>query len=61
MRELLECHGIEKSFAAGDIEWEGRVVAAHHKLASMERRMAAGELSDPARPGASTTGRSTTR
>jgi DNA-binding GntR family transcriptional regulator len=48
MRELLEGHGIEKSFAAGDIEWEGRVVAAHHKLASMERRMAGGELSDPA-------------
>jgi DNA-binding GntR family transcriptional regulator len=48
MRELLECHGIEKSFAAGDIEWEGRVVAAHHMLASMERRLAGGELSDPA-------------
>ena len=32
---------------AGDIEWEGRVVAAHHKLAAMERQMAAGDASPP--------------
>ena len=31
------------SFAAGDLEWESRVVAAYHKLAHMERRMLAGE------------------
>ena len=31
------------SFAAGDLEWESRVVAAHHKLAVMERRMLAGD------------------
>ena len=31
------------SFAAGDLEWESRVVAAHHKLAFMERRMMAGD------------------
>src|SRR5206468_4595189 len=45
MRLLLECHALRSSFESGDMEWEGRVVAAHHKLASMERRMAAGELS----------------
>src|SRR5690606_12464270 len=39
MRLLLETHAIAQSFAAGDMEWEGRVVAAHHKLAQMERRM----------------------
>ena len=33
LRMLLEGHALEQSFAAGDIEWEGRVVAAHHKLA----------------------------
>ncbi len=45
MRQLLECHALRLSFESGDVEWEGRVVAAHHKLASMEKRMAAGELS----------------
>jgi DNA-binding GntR family transcriptional regulator len=39
MRLLLEGHALAQSFAAGDMEWEGRVVAAHHKLAQMERRM----------------------
>lgn len=43
MRLLLESHAIPLSFSAGDLEWESRVVAAHHKLASMERRMLAGE------------------
>ncbi|MFI4903481.1 MAG: GntR family transcriptional regulator [Burkholderiales bacterium] len=47
MRELLEGHALELSFVRGDIEWEGRVVAAHHKLAAMERQMAAGEASPP--------------
>lgn len=43
MRLLLECHALRASFEAGDMEWEGRVVAAHHKLAAMEKRMAAGD------------------
>ena len=30
---LLEGHALEQSFATGDVEWEARVVAAHHKLA----------------------------
>jgi DNA-binding GntR family transcriptional regulator len=47
MRELLEGHALELSFRQGDIEWEGRVVAAHHKLAAMERQMAAGDASPP--------------
>lgn len=46
MRQLLECHALKESFEAGDMEWEGRVVAAHHKLARMEKRMAAGDRSD---------------
>jgi len=40
LRLLLEGHALQRSFALGDMEWEGRVVAAHHKLASLERRMA---------------------
>jgi DNA-binding GntR family transcriptional regulator len=43
LRLLLEAHAIEQSFAAGDVEWEARIVAAHHKLASMEQRMRAGK------------------
>jgi DNA-binding GntR family transcriptional regulator len=46
MRQLLECHAMKESFEAGDMEWEGRVVAAHHKLAQMEKRMAAGDRAD---------------
>jgi DNA-binding GntR family transcriptional regulator len=43
MRLLLETYALPSSFAAGDLEWESRVVAAHHKLAFMERRMMAGD------------------
>jgi DNA-binding GntR family transcriptional regulator len=32
MRLLLEGHALAQSFDAGEMEWEGRVVAAHHKL-----------------------------
>ncbi|MEF2551591.1 GntR family transcriptional regulator [Aurantimonas sp. A2-1-M11] len=46
LRMLLEEHALEHSFVAGDMEWEGRVVAAHHKLAVMERRMKAGDRSE---------------
>jgi DNA-binding GntR family transcriptional regulator len=45
LRQLLEGHALAQSFAAGDMEWEGRVVAAHHKLASMERLMKTGDRS----------------
>lgn len=41
LRLLLESHALRTSFAAGDVEWEGRVVAAHHKLETTERRMLA--------------------
>lgn len=45
MRTLLECHAVAASFAAGDLEWEAGVVAAHHKLSRMEQRMLAGDRS----------------
>jgi DNA-binding GntR family transcriptional regulator len=47
MRQLLECHALEQSFQKGDLDWEGRVVAAHHKLSVMEKRMIAGDRSEP--------------
>jgi DNA-binding GntR family transcriptional regulator len=43
LRQLLEGHALRQSFAQGDVEWEARVIAAHHKLAQMEASMAAGE------------------
>lgn len=47
LRLLLERHAIRDSFAMGDLDWEGRVVGAHHKLAALERRLLAGEAADP--------------
>lgn len=45
LRELLECHALREAFHKGDLEWEGRVVGAYHKLESMERLMMAGDTS----------------
>ncbi|WP_068115666.1 GntR family transcriptional regulator [Tropicimonas marinistellae] len=46
LRILLECHALELSVAAGDTDWEGNLVAAHHKLHRMEQRMMQGDRSD---------------
>ena len=46
LRQLLECHALRQSFAQGDLEWEARIIAAHHKLAQMEARMASGDRTD---------------
>jgi DNA-binding GntR family transcriptional regulator len=43
LRILLEGHALQTSFAAADMEWEGRVVSAHHKLAATERMMGKGK------------------
>lgn len=43
LRKLLESHALGLSFDAGDMDWEGQVVAAHHKLHQMELRMMAGD------------------
>ena len=45
LRKLLESHALGLSFDAGDMDWEGQVVAAHHKLHQMELRMMAGDES----------------
>src|SRR3954470_24200324 len=43
MRLLLECRALEAAIEQVDLEGEGRVVAAHHKLSALEARMAAGD------------------
>lgn len=45
MRELLESYALQQSFQNGNVDWESRVLAAHHKLARMETRMASGDRS----------------
>ena len=44
LRLLLESHALRLSLGAGDLDWEGRVVAAHHKLAVVERQLLGGEI-----------------
>jgi DNA-binding GntR family transcriptional regulator len=46
LRLLLEGHAMEASFARADMEWEGRVVAAHHKLSRLEQSLIAGKHAD---------------
>lgn len=46
LRVLLECHAMRESIANGDTEWEGRLVAARHKLTQMEQRMIGGDHSE---------------
>jgi DNA-binding GntR family transcriptional regulator len=43
LRILLEGHALVQSFASGTLDWEGEVVAAHHKLQRLESRMLAGD------------------
>jgi DNA-binding GntR family transcriptional regulator len=43
LRLLLEGHALAHAFRAGDVEWEARVLAAHHKLAQMQERLRAGD------------------
>ncbi|NKL19629.1 GntR family transcriptional regulator [Rhizobium leguminosarum] len=45
VRIVLETHAIGLAFAAGNLEWEGRIVAAHHRLAAAERKLLAGDVS----------------
>ncbi len=46
LRVLLECHALEQSVANGDTDWEGNLVAAHHKLHLMEQRLLQGDHSE---------------
>ena len=43
LRILLECSALETSIANGDADWEGNLVAAHHKLQIIETKMQAGD------------------
>ena len=45
LRVLLECHALRLSIQNGDTDWEGNLVAAHHKLHLMEQRMQSGDHS----------------
>ncbi|MEM7239057.1 MAG: GntR family transcriptional regulator [Pseudomonadota bacterium] len=45
LRILLECYALRASVEKGDTDWEGSLVAAHHKLHRMEQRMLSGDES----------------
>jgi len=45
LRIVLESHAIGLAFAAGNLEWEGRIVAAHYRLAAAERTLLKGDVS----------------
>jgi len=45
LRILLECHALRLSVANGDTDWEGNLVAAHHKLHLMEQKISGGDES----------------
>jgi DNA-binding GntR family transcriptional regulator len=47
LRLLLESHALTQSFAAGDMDWEGRVVSGYHKLSAIEKRLVSGDRADP--------------
>lgn len=46
LRLLLETHALERSIEQGDLNWEGNVVAAHHKLKTVERHLIDGSYAD---------------
>jgi DNA-binding GntR family transcriptional regulator len=46
LRILLECSALKTSIENGDTDWEGNLVAAHHKLHRMEQRMLSGDRSE---------------
>ncbi|MEA2872607.1 MAG: hypothetical protein QOH67_2583 [Hyphomicrobiales bacterium] len=46
LRLLLESHALTQSFRAGDMDWEGRVVSAYHKLSAIEKRLLTGDRAD---------------
>ena len=46
LRVLLENYALEAAIQHGDVQWEGELVAAYHKLKLMENRMQSGDLSE---------------
>lgn len=39
IRQFLECKALEQAIEVGDLDWEGRIVAAYHKLSKAERKL----------------------
>ncbi|GAB5512059.1 MAG: GntR family transcriptional regulator [Hyphomicrobiales bacterium] len=46
LRILLECSALKASFENGDTDWEGGLVAAHHKLSRMEQKLLTGDSTE---------------
>lgn len=39
MRQFLECRALAQAIEHGDLDWEGRIVAAYHKLSRIEQKL----------------------
>jgi DNA-binding GntR family transcriptional regulator len=39
MRQFLECRALAQAIEMGDLDWEGRIVAAYHKLSRVEQKL----------------------
>ena len=46
LRILLECHALKLSVENGNTDWEGNLVAAHHKLHLLEKEMLSGNTAN---------------
>lgn len=46
MRRLIESDALRSSFASGGIDWEARIIAAHHRLSRVEANMSDGASAD---------------
>lgn len=44
LRLLMESHALRLSLTNGDLDWEGAVVAAHHKLSVVEAQLLNGDM-----------------
>ncbi len=47
LRILLECEGARQSIINGDVEWEARLNAVHHKLVHIEQKMKLADAIEP--------------
>lgn len=45
LRILLETNALRQSILLGDLDWEGNVISAHHKLAAVEKDIVGGNES----------------
>jgi DNA-binding GntR family transcriptional regulator len=51
-RMVLETHALRRAIARADVEWEGKIIAIHHRLMRIEEAAARAAWEDPSLAGA---------